>query len=130
MSKRIISTKAAPSAIGPYSQAVWLGETLYLSGQIALDPLSGEFRNSDFTTEAQQIFANIKAVLAAAGGDFADVIKLTIYLIDFADFQTLNALMSDVFPEPYPARTTIAVAALPKGARLEIETIAHIKTAS
>jgi len=129
MTKRIINTTFAPSAIGPYSQAVWVGETLYLSGQIALNPSSGEFHNQDFTTEAQQIFANIKAVLTAAGGNFADVIKLTIYLIDFADFQTLNTLMSEVFPEPYPARTTIAVSALPKGARLEIETIAHIKAA-
>lgn len=126
MNKNIISTPLAPQAIGPYSQAIRVDRNLYLSGQIALDPATGEFRNADFETEVRQIFHNIHAVLSAAGGDFSHLIKLTIYLMDFNDFAALNQLMVDLLPTPYPARTTIAVAALPKDARVEIEAFAII----
>lgn len=126
MHKDIISTPLAPQAIGPYSQAIRVDHNLYLSGQIALDPATGEFRNADFETEVRQIFHNIHAVLSAAAGDFSHLIKLTIYLMDFNDFAALNQLMVDLLPTPYPARTTIAVAALPKGARVEIEAFAII----
>ena len=124
MTKQIISTPNAPQAIGPYSQAVWAGDLLYLSGQIALDS-NGIMQNQDFDTEVRQVLANIQAVLTEAQGSYANIVKLTIYLIDFADFQSLNQLMQDALPSPFPARTTIAVSALPKGARVEIEAIAH-----
>lgn len=126
MNKDIISTPLAPQAIGPYSQAVRVDRNVYLSGQIALEPASGEFRNANFETEVRQIFNNIRGVLTAAGGDFSHLIKLTIYLIDFSDFAALNQLMIEILPTPYPARTTIAVAALPKGARVEVEAFAII----
>lgn len=129
MTKAILHTDLAPQAIGPYSQAVWHGETLYLSGQIALEPQSGAFHNEDFATELKQILANIQGVLTAAGGDLSHLVKLTIYLIDFNDFPLLNALLTEALPQPYPARTTVAVAALPKNARVEIEAIAVIPRA-
>lgn len=126
MNKDIISTPLAPQAIGPYSQAIRIDRNLYLSGQIALEPSNGEFCNANFETEVRQIFNNIQGVLTAAGGDFSHLIKLTIYLIDFSDFAALNQLMIEILPTPYPVRTTIAVAALPKGARVEVEAFALI----
>lgn len=124
MNKHIINTPNAPTAIGPYSQAVHVGNTLYLSGQIALNPVDGLFIGQDFDTELQQVLSNMRAVLSAAGGDFSHLVKLTIYLIDFNDFAALNQVLAAALPPPYPARTTIAVAALPKGARVEIDAIA------
>jgi 2-iminobutanoate/2-iminopropanoate deaminase len=123
MQQEVIATTNAPSAIGPYSQAIRAGKTLYLSGQIALDPQTGEMQNSSVEAELHQIFQNMKAVLTAAGSDFTHVVKLTVYLIDFNDFPILNTLMQEVFAAPFPARTTIAVSALPKQARVEIDAI-------
>ncbi len=125
MTNAIISTRLAPQAIGPYSQAVWAGDVLHLSGQIALDPATNAFQNASFETELKQIFANLHDVLRAASLNFNDIVKVTVYLTDFTDFATLNTMMAEEFKSPYPARTTIAVAALPKNARVEIDAIAY-----
>ena len=124
MKNHAINTPFAPQAIGPYSQAMWAGATLHLSGQIALDP-AGSFQNSDFETELRQIFSNIHAILHAAHGNFSHLRQLTIYVLDFTQFQLLNNIMAELLPTPYPARTTIAVSALPKGARVEIAATAY-----
>ena len=120
MSKQVIHSDAAPAAIGPYSQAIRAGDTVYLSGQIGLDPATGNLRDG---TEAQtrQVFANLKAVAAAAGATLDDMAKVTLLLVDMADFAQVNEIMASFFTQPYPARATYQVAALPKGARVEIE---------
>ena len=120
MDKQAIHTAAAPAAIGPYSQAIRAGRTVYLSGQIGLDPATGTLRDG---TEAQtrQAFANLQAVAAAAGGSFDDVVKVTLLLADLADFARVNEIMASVFKQPFPARATYQVAGLPRGARIEIE---------
>lgn len=121
--KIIISTKNAPAAIGPYSQAVNENGTIYLSGQIPLDPQSGELVSGGFEAAAVQVFENLSAVAAAAGGSMSDFVKLTIYLTDFDNFPVVNNVMQRYFREPYPARATIAVKALPLGAEIEIDGI-------
>ncbi len=117
----IISTEDAPQAIGTYSQAVRAGDTVYLSGQIPLVPGSMELVGEDFAAQARQVFQNLSAVCAAAGGSFAEVVKLNIYLTDLTHFPIVNEVMAEFFQQPYPARAAIGVAALPKGAQVEVE---------
>ena len=121
MSKQIIATDKAPAAIGTYSQAVRVGETVYLSGQIPLDPASGELVSGDIGAEIRRAFANLKAVCEAAGGTLADLAKLNIYLTDLTHFPDVNAAMGELFVEPFPARAAIGVAQLPRGARVEVD---------
>src|SRR5437870_13499349 len=121
---RYISSTAAPKAIGPYSQAVRAGNVLYAPGQIALDPATGNLVAGDFTAQARRVFENLKAVLAEAGADFRNVVKATVYLADLTNFQTLNSIYTEFFGESKPARSTIGVAALPRGAAVEIDLIA------
>ena len=126
MTKSIISTGDAPAAIGTYSQAVKCGSTVYLSGQIPLDPASMTVVGEGFDEQCDQVFTNLAAVTAAAGGSTADVVKLTIYLVDLANFAAVNEVMARYFSEPYPARAAIGVAALPKGVQIEIEGIMEL----
>jgi reactive intermediate/imine deaminase len=120
MSKEPITSTHAPSALGPYSQAIRAGDTVYLSGQIGLDPTSGQLVEG---TEAQahRVLRNLQAVAQAAGGELDDIVKLTLLLVDLADFGKVNEIMAGYFKPPYPARATYQVTALPKGARVEIE---------
>ena len=120
---RPVATAAAPAAIGAYSQAVRSGDTVYLSGQIALDPETMELVAADFESEARQVFRNLAAVIAAAGGTTADAVKLTVYLTDMGNFPAVNAVMQEFFDEPYPARAAIGVASLPRGAQVEVDGI-------
>jgi reactive intermediate/imine deaminase len=122
MGKRIVSTGEAPAAIGTYSQAVRTGDTVYLSGQIGLDPATMQLEDG-IDAQAARVFGNLAAVARAAGGSLADVVKLNIYLTDLADFGRINETMSRHFSEPYPARATVQVAALPKGALVEIDAV-------
>lgn len=124
MEKKIISTTAAPAAIGPYSQAVMVGGTLYASGQIPIDPSTGEVDGKDIETQAHRVFRNIGAVLEAAGKSYADVVKTTVFLTDLGDFATVNKIYGEYFKAPYPARSCVQVAALPKGVLIETEIIA------
>lgn len=119
--KKIISTPAAPAAIGPYSQAVQVGSLVFCSGQIPLDPASMEIVNGGIEAQAVQVLENMKAVATAAGAQLQDAVKLTIFLTDLADFGIVNETMKRYFSAPYPARSTVQVAALPKGANIEIE---------
>lgn len=123
MSKQIVSTSAAPAAIGPYSQAIRAGNTLWLSGQIPLDPVTKELVQGDIETQARRVFDNIKAVVAAAGANLDAVVKTTIFLTDLSHFALVNKVMAEYFREPYPARSTVGVAALPRGAQVEVECI-------
>ncbi|PZN30140.1 MAG: hypothetical protein DIU71_12850, partial [Proteobacteria bacterium] len=116
MSRTIISTPHAPQAVGPYSQAVKCGKTVYVSGQIPLDPATGELVTGPMDAQIRRVFENLKAVINAAGGDFSHVAKLNVFLTDLDDFALLNQIMGEYFQEPYPARAAIGVAALPKGA--------------
>ncbi len=120
----IIATEAAPKAIGPYSQAIKSGKVLYTSGQIALDPATGNLVEGDFAAQAHRVFENLKAVLAAAGANFSSVAKATVYLTDLANFATLNEIYASYFGNTKPARSTVGVAQLPKGALVEIDLIA------
>jgi len=122
MSKRVIATDQAPRAIGTYSQAVEVNGTVYLSGQIALDPDSMELV-ADVRGQIHQVFRNLAAVAQAAGGSLADAVRLTVYLTEMADFPTVNEVMAEYIQEPYPARAAVAVAALPRGARVEVDAI-------
>jgi 2-iminobutanoate/2-iminopropanoate deaminase len=121
-----ISTPGAPKAIGPYSQAVRTGNVLYTSGQIPLDPVSNEMLAGPFDAQVRRVFDNLAAVLAAAGTDFAHVVKATVYLTDLANFQELNAIYAEYFGDHKPARSTVGVAQLPKGAPVEIDLIAEV----
>jgi reactive intermediate/imine deaminase len=121
-----IVTDRAPAAIGPYSQAVEQGGTVYCSGQIGLDPASGQLVAGGTTAEAERVLQNLAAVLAAAGCTFADVVRVTIYLVDLADFAAVNEIYGRYVREPYPARATVGVAALPRGARVEIDAVAAL----
>lgn len=121
----VIATTSAPAAIGPYSQAVRSGDLVFLSGQIPLAP-SGELVRADIATETERVLDNLGAVLEAAGCSFADVVKTTIYLVDLGDFQTVNETYAKRFSKAPPARATVEVAALPKGARVEIDAIARV----
>jgi 2-iminobutanoate/2-iminopropanoate deaminase len=120
MSKDAIQTRNAPAAIGPYSQAIRAGRTVYLSGQIGLDPATGNLRDG-LDAQARQVVANLKAVAEAAGGSLDDIVKLTLLLADMADFAAVNEILAKSFTPPYPARATYQVVALPKSARVEIE---------
>ncbi|HQT42992.1 MAG: RidA family protein [Halothiobacillus sp.] len=119
--KTIIHTDRAPRAIGTYSQAVRCGQTVYLSGQIALDPLTMNMVNDTIEQEIRQVLENLASVCAAAGGSLADVVKLQVYLTDLAHFASVNSLMAEFLQEPYPARAAIGVAQLPRGARIEMD---------
>lgn len=124
MSNRaVIATQSAPQAIGPYSQGIKVGNTVWISGQIPLDPASMEMVTGDIGAEAEQVFSNLKAVAAAAGGSLDDAVKINISLTDLGDFEAVNTVMANHFNEPYPARACVQVAALPKGARIEVEAI-------
>lgn len=124
--REIISTPNAPQAIGAYSQAVKVGKTVYVSGQIALDPASGEMQLSSIEVEIRRVFDNLKAIVTAAGGNFSQVVRTTVYLTDFGNFPTLNQIMAEYFSEPYPSRATVQVSALPKGANVEIDCIVEL----
>ena len=121
--KAVIHSTAAPQAIGPYSQAVKVSNTVYLSGQIPLDPHSTNLVEGNIDVQTRQVFRNLAAVAEAAGGELSDFVKLTVYLVDLSDFASVNAVMEETFVEPYPARVCIQAAALPKGARIEIDAI-------
>ncbi len=123
MSRTIIQTDNAPQAIGTYSQAVKTGNTVYVSGQIPLDPASMEVVGGGIEAEIVQVFENLKAVTEAAGGSFADIARLTVYLVDLGNFPLVNEVMARYFSEPYPARAAIGVAALPKGVGVEVDAI-------
>jgi reactive intermediate/imine deaminase len=123
MSKEIISTPKAPAAIGPYSQAVKTGNLVFLSGQIPLDPATGQLVTGEIETETSRVFENLKAVAEAAGGSLNDAVKVNIYLTDLAHFTKVNEVMSTYFKLPYPARAAVQVAALPRGARVEVECV-------
>ena len=123
MARLSIYTDRAPKAIGPYSQAVRAGNMVFLSGQIPLDPKTGELVSGDIGLEARRVFDNLKAVAETAGDGLKDVVRVTIYLTDLGNFTKVNEVMAEYFHEPYPARATIGVAALPKGARVEIDAI-------
>lgn len=121
MNRSIIHTDRAPAAIGPYSQAVRVGDTVYLSGQIPLHPDSGEVVDGDFEALTRQVFDNLAAVAEAAGGSLNDLVKLNIFLTDLGHFQTVNRIMAEYLSEPYPARAAVQVAALPRGVPVEMD---------
>ena len=123
MKRQTIFSKNAPQAIGPYSQAISTGDTVYLSGQIPLDPATGELVSGDFRAAARRVFENLKAVAEAAGGSLHDAVRVTIFLTDLDKFPEVNKVMAEYFTQPYPARVTIGVAALPKGAEVEVDCI-------
>jgi reactive intermediate/imine deaminase len=123
MSRSIIKTDAAPAAIGPYSQAVRAGNTVYLSGQIPLDPATQELVLGDIELQARRVFGNLKAVAIAAGGSLNHAVRVTIYLTDLAQFAVVNKVMGEFFAEPYPARVTIGVASLPRGVGIEVDCV-------
>jgi reactive intermediate/imine deaminase len=122
MNRQIISTADAPAAIGPYSQAVRAGNTVYLSGQIGLDPATMQLAEG-FEAQARRVFDNLRAVAAAAGGSLADAVRVTIYLTDLANFPVVNEIMASCFAQPYPARATVGVAQLPRGALVEVDAV-------
>ena len=128
MVKQVFHTDSAPVAVGPYSQAIAVtqGQTVYLSGQIGLEPGTGELVSENFEGQVRQSFANLQAVVEAAGGTLSNIVKLTLFLTDLSKFASANAIMADIIPQPYPARSTIGVASLPKGAQFEVEAIAVI----
>ena len=119
-----IHTDNAPAAIGPYSQAIQAGNTIYVSGQIPIDPATGEFAGQDIETQTRQSLTNIKNILKEAGADMSDVVKTTVLLKDIADFAAMNKVYAEFFTKPYPARAAFQVAAIPKGALVEIEAVA------
>jgi 2-iminobutanoate/2-iminopropanoate deaminase len=124
--RRALSTADAPAAIGPYSQAIVADGWLWASGQIPLDPATGELVGSAADAQVERVLANLEAILAAAGCGFEDVVKTTIYLVDLGDFPIVNAVYARRFPDAPPARSTVQVAALPRGARVEIDAVARI----
>ena len=123
MSRQIIATTQAPAAIGPYSQAVRAGNTVYFSGQIPLDPATGILVEGDIAAQTRRVFDNLKAVAEAAGGSLAQIVRAGIYVTDLANFAAVNAVMAEYFQAPYPARSTIEVSALPKGAQVEVDAV-------
>jgi len=126
MPRTPIHTTLAPQAIGTYSQAIRAGSTVYLSGQIPLDPASGELVAGDMEAQVRRVFENLKAVAEAAGGDLSQVVKLTVYLTDLAHFALVNRVMAEYFTQPYPARAAVGVAALPRGAAVEMDGILEL----
>lgn len=125
MSKEIIHTDKAPAAVGPYSQAVSVnsGKLVFLSGSIGLEPGTGELVSENFEGQVRQSFANMKEIIEAAGGTLDNIVKLNLFLTDLSKFASANAIMAELIPEPYPARSTVGVASLPKGAQFEVEAI-------
>jgi 2-iminobutanoate/2-iminopropanoate deaminase len=123
--KKAVATHAAPSAIGPYSQAIAEGDLIFCSGQIGIDPASGKIVEGGIEAETQRVLKNLQEVLIAAGLTMAHVVKTTVFVVDLADFATVNRIYGEHFEAPYPARSTVQVAALPRDARVEIEAIAH-----
>jgi 2-iminobutanoate/2-iminopropanoate deaminase len=127
MTRRAISTSGAPAAIGPYSQAIAIDGLLFTAGQAALDPATGSLVEGGIEAETERVMANLTAVLEAAGCTWGDALKTTIFLVDMADFATVNAIYGGFMSDPPPARSTIGVAALPKGARVEIDVVARLR---
>ncbi len=123
MSRQIISTDRAPGAIGTYSQAVKTGDTVYISGQIPLDPKTMEVVDGDIEAMIRRVFDSLKAICEASGGGLSDIVKLTIYLTDLANFPVVNEVMSEYFQVPYPARAAVGVSALPKGVQVEMDAV-------
>ncbi|HEX4879158.1 MAG TPA: RidA family protein [Limnobacter sp.] len=119
----VVSTSKAPAAIGPYSQAIRFGNLVFTSGQIGLNPTTGELVGADTAAQARQAFNNLKAVAEEAGGSLANVVKFTLFLTDLSEFAQVNAIMQEFVEQPYPARSTVGVASLPKGARFEVEAV-------
>lgn len=126
MSRQIIHTSAAPAAIGTYSQAVRVGDTVWVSGQIPLDPATKQLVEGDIETQIRRVFENLKAIAIAAGGTLDDAVKVTIFLTDLAHFAKVNEVMAQYFAEPYPARAAVGVAQLPRGAQVEIECVLQL----
>ena len=126
MSKQIISTADAPAAIGTYSQAVRVGNTLWVSGQIPLDPATKEMVKGDIEAQIRRVFDNLKAIVLAAGASLDDVVKATVFLTDLSHFGLVNKIMAEYFREPYPARAAVGVASLPRGAQVEVECIVAV----
>ena len=124
MNKTVISTPNAPAAIGPYSQAIQAGNTIYVSGQLPIDPATGAFAGDDITAQTRQSLTNMKNILLQAGADMCDVVKTTVLLADIADFAAMNAVYAEFFTAPFPARAAFQVACLPKNALVEIECVA------
>ena len=124
---KVISTKKAPAAIGPYSQAIQVGNLVYTSGQIPIDPATGTFVEGGIKEQTRQSLSNVKAILEEAGLSMTNVVKTTVFLADMADFADMNAVYAEFFAEPYPARSAVAVKSLPKGALVEIEVVATIE---
>lgn len=123
MPRQPVRTADAPAAIGPYSQATRCGNTVYLSGQLPMDPATGEIVEGDIATQARRAFDNLRAICQAAGGSLEDVARVGLYLTDLSQFAAVNAVMAEYFEEPYPARSTIEVSALPRGARFEVDAV-------
>ena len=127
MDKTIIQSTDAPAPVGTYSQAVAIdqsdGRTVWISGQIGLDPITGQMVSDDFEAQARQVFQNLSAIAQAAGGSLTDVVKLTLYLTDLGEFAKANAIMTELFPKPFPARSAVGVVALPKGAIFEADAV-------
>jgi reactive intermediate/imine deaminase len=126
MTRQIISTPDAPQAIGTYSQAVRVGPTVYISGQIALDPATGQLVSGDIESEIRRVFDNLSAIAKAAGGSLRHAARVTVYLTDLVHFAKVNEIMAQYFPQPWPARAAIGVAQLPRGARVEIDCVLYL----
>jgi len=126
MNRQIIQTNRAPQAIGPYSQAVRAGDTVYLSGQIPLDPETMQLVTGDIETEIRRVFDNLKAVAEAAGGSLANAVKVNVFLTDLSHFVKVNDIMATYCTQPYPARAAVGVSQLPRGARVEIEAVLYL----
>lgn len=123
MPRQAIHSDRAPAAIGPYSQATRAGDTVFFSGQVPIDPATGNLVDGDIAAQARRAFDNLKAVCEAAGGSFDDIVRVGLYLTDLSQFSQVNAVMAEYFSEPYPARSTIEVSALPRGAAFEVDAI-------
>jgi reactive intermediate/imine deaminase len=126
LTREVISTDAAPKAIGTYSQAIRVGSTVYVSGQIPLDPATGELVGGDMETQVRRVFDNLKAIAAAADSDLGSIAKLNVYLTHLGHFQLVNRVMAEYVPKPYPARAAVGVAALPRGAAVEIDCVLEL----
>ena len=128
--RNALATAGAPAAIGPYSQAIVAGQLLFCSGQIPLDPVTGQMIEGDVTAQTRRVLENVRAILVAANATFDDVVKTTVFLADMSDFAAMNAVYAEYFSAPAPARSTVQAARLPRDARVEIEVIATLRTAS
>jgi 2-iminobutanoate/2-iminopropanoate deaminase len=124
--RRVVVSQAAPAPVAAYSQAIASGDLLFCSGQIAIDPSTGQMVQGGIEVETERVLENLKAVLAAAGASLADVVKTTVYLVDFSEFQAMNAVYMRAFPQDPPARASVGVSALPRGAKIELEAIARL----